>query len=258
MENLVGYAKADFVVPDSDDLAVINAAAAVWCVEVNARVHSETCAVPSTQLEIERPLLATLPALRPRIGRCEFRKVDKLSTVRAASVRYSVPSRLVGCQVEVVTFDGHVNIYDTAGVLVAEHPQLTAGESSILDEHYPTPRKAPSRAPRARTDIEREFLALGEPAEAFIRQGAAAGVATLSKEIIEIVTDILPAHGPEATTKAVARAARFGRFRAADVRSILAIGIAAPEPGEPGDTVVVALPVGEIRSFDAYRIENLA
>ena len=70
------------------------------------------CAVPVERLEVERPLLRALPSLRPRIGRVEVRTVDKLSTVRVASVRYSVPSRLVGRRVETVTFDGQVRIYD--------------------------------------------------------------------------------------------------------------------------------------------------
>ena len=55
----------------------------------------------------------------------------------------------------------------------------------MLDEHYPTPRRAPSRGPRARSDVERAFLALGEPAEAFIRAGAAAGSTMLPKEITD-------------------------------------------------------------------------
>jgi hypothetical protein len=209
-------------------------------------------------LDEERALLRELPMLRPRIGRCELRKVDKLSTIRVASARYSVPHRLVGAQVEAVTFDGRVRIYDLEGELVADHAQLAPGEAAVLDEHYPTPRKAPSRGPRARTDVEREFLALGEPAEAFIRKGAAAGSTMLPKEIIEIVDDILPAHGPELVAKALDRAARFGRFRAADVRSILAIGTAIIEPAQPGDNVVIALPSVEVRSFDAYAMENLA
>ena len=132
--------------------------------------------MPAERLVVERALLRALPSLRPRIGRVEVRKVDKLSTIRVASARYSVPSRLVGRRVEAVTFDGQVRIYDLDGELVAEHPQLAAGEASVLDEHYPTPRRAPSRGPRARSDIERAFLALGEPAEAFIRAGAAAGI----------------------------------------------------------------------------------
>lgn len=257
VERLVGYAKQDLVLPDSDDLSVLNEAAALWCAEVNAVEHSEICAVPDQRLIIERDVLRSLPMLRPRIGRVEIRKVDKLSTVRVASVRYSVPSKLVGRHVEVVTHDGRVRIYGPDGDVVAEHVQLAAGEASVLDEHYPTPRKPVSRGPRARSDVERQFLALGEPAEMFIRQGAAAGVATMSKEIIEIVTDLLPAHGPDAVTKAIARAARFGRFRAGDVRSILAIGPAGQEPVDAGRSVVVDLPSSEVRSLDAYRIENL-
>jgi hypothetical protein len=258
VENLVGYAKRDLVLPDTDDLAVLNDACRDWCAEVNARLHSEICAIPDVRLGEEREVLRDLPMLRPRIGRVEVRKVDKLSTIRVASARYSVPHRLVGAHVEAVTFDGRVRIYDLDGDLVADHRQLAPGEAAVLDEHYPTPRRAPSRGARARSRVEREFLALGEPAEVFIRHGAAAGMTMLGKEIVEIVDDLIPAHGPELVAKAVARAARFGRFRAADVRSILAIGTALPEPAAAGDSVVVALPPVEVRPFDAYAIENLA
>jgi transposase len=259
VENLVGYAKSDVPMPDdSDDLAEWNQTAVGWCGEVNGREHSEICAIPNERLETERGLLRPLPSARPRIGQAVIRKVDKLSTIRVASVRYSVPSRLVGHRVEAVTYDSQVRVYDLEGELVAEHAQLAAGEASIVDEHYPTPRRAPSRAPRARTDTEKTFLALGEPAEAFIRAGAAAGSTMLPKEISRIVTDLLPAHGPEAVTKAVERAVRFGRFRADDIASILAIGPAAPDPVAPGEQVVVDLPIAEIGTFDAYRTEELA
>jgi transposase len=260
VEHLVGYAKRDLPIPDeSSDLATWNEAAVAWCGEVNAAVHAETCRVPSEQLGVERELLRPLPALRPRIGRVEVRKVDKLSTIRVASARYSVPSRLVGQRVEAVTFDGQVRVYSLHdGALVAEHPQKGPGEASILDEHYPTPRRAPSRGPRPRSDVERTFLALGEPAEAFIRAGAAAGMTMLPKEIAEIVTDLIPAHDAADIARALRRATRFGRFRAVDVRSILAIGVAAPEPATAGDNVIVDLPAAEVRSFDAYRIGDLA
>ena len=85
---------------------MLNDACRVWCSEVNAREHSEICAVPDVRLVEERALLRELPMLRPRIGRVEVRKVDKLSTIRVASARYSVPHRLVGAHVEAVTFDG--------------------------------------------------------------------------------------------------------------------------------------------------------
>jgi transposase len=71
VENLVGYAKTDLMIPGAGgsgepfpDLAAANAAAAAWCVEVNAAVHSEVCAVPAERLVIERELLAPLPSLR--------------------------------------------------------------------------------------------------------------------------------------------------------------------------------------------------
>jgi hypothetical protein len=259
VEHLVGYAKRDVPIPDGDvDVAAWNRVAVEWCAEVNGVVHAETCAVPVEQLEIERPLLGLLPSLRPRIGHVEVRTVDKLSTIRVASARYSVPHLLRGRRVEAVTFDGRVSIYDLDGRPVAEHPQMGPGEASILDEHYPTPRRAPSRGARARSDTERTFLALGEPAEAFIRAGAAAGLTMLPKEIAVIADELIPAHDPDAIIRALQRATRFGRFRAADVRSILAVGPAVPEPAAAGDDVIVELPTVEVRGLDAYRTEGLA
>ena len=58
--------------------------------------HLRQVALPDVRLVEERSLLRELPMLRLRIGRCELRKVDKLSTIRVGSARYSVPHRLVG------------------------------------------------------------------------------------------------------------------------------------------------------------------
>jgi hypothetical protein len=98
VENLVGYAKTDLMIPGSGgagdpftDLRAANTAAAAWCVEVNAVMHSEICAVPAERLVIERELLAPSPSLRASIGSVVTRKVDRLSCVRFGSARYSVP-----------------------------------------------------------------------------------------------------------------------------------------------------------------------
>jgi transposase len=262
VECLVGYAKSDLVIPADawgGDLAAANAAGVAWCGEMNAAVHSEICAVPAERIVEERALLRPLPTARPRIGRVERRKVDRLSTVRVASARYSVPSRLVGAIVEVVTHDDVVRVYDSVGELVGEHDQQAPGGTSVLDEHYSSPRRLPQRGPRPRTPVEHEFLALGETAERFVRGGAAAGVATLARELDVIVNELIPAYGPDAVLNAMARAVRYGRYRADDVRKILAIGPATVEPAEAGEDLnVIDLPAAEVRSFDAYRIESLA
>jgi hypothetical protein len=61
----VGYAKSDLVIPADGwggHAAEANRAARVWGLEVNAKVHSETQAVPNQRLEQERPLMWVLPA----------------------------------------------------------------------------------------------------------------------------------------------------------------------------------------------------
>jgi len=78
VENLVGYAKTDLMIPQAPfgDLAAANAAAAAWCAEVNGVTHSEICAVPAGRLVTERELLAPLPSLHASVGRLVTRKVD--------------------------------------------------------------------------------------------------------------------------------------------------------------------------------------
>jgi transposase len=68
VENLVGYAKRDLIVPAIplvSDLQTVNRQAAAWCAEANAAVHSEICAVPAQRLETERRLLGELPSPCP-------------------------------------------------------------------------------------------------------------------------------------------------------------------------------------------------
>ena len=164
VENLVGYAKSDLMVPQAPfgDLAAANAAAAAWCAEVNGAVHSEICAVPAERLVIERELLAPLPSLRASIGRQVTRKVDRLSCVRFGSARYSVPVRLIGESVGLRTDDGRLLVIMTGtGQVVAEHVLVAPGEASVRDEHYGGPRPAPRRAVRPKTAAEKAFCALG-------------------------------------------------------------------------------------------------
>src|SRR5215471_9718960 len=258
VENLVGYAKSDLMVPQTPfgDLAAANAAAAAWCAEVNGAVHSEICAVPAEQLVIERELLGPLPSLRASIGRLVTRKVDRLSCVRFASARYSVPTRLIGESVGLRTDDGRLLVIVTAtGEVVAEHVLVAPGEASVRDEHYGGPRPdTPRRAVRPKTQAEKQFCALGPVAEAFITGAAASGATRLPAELAELNT-LRAAHGDEQFLAALDRAVAFCRWRAADVRSILAAGAGVPEPGvAAGDALTLDLPAVPVRALAGYAI----
>jgi hypothetical protein len=181
--------------------------------------------------------------------------VDKLSTVRIGSARYSVPHLLRGQHVDVTTVDDRVQVW-RQGELVAEHRLVPPGSSSILDEHYDRPKQAPVRAVRPRTKAEQQFLALGEDAVAFLRAAAAAGTTRLPAHLAAIVA-LRDAHGHHALTAALRRAVAFRRFTAEDVRAILAAGPAAPTPTRAGATLDVALPAVPTRTLADYRTETL-
>jgi transposase len=265
VENLVGYAKDDLLVPLeldddpwADGFAGLNERAKAWGVEVNGRRHSETYAIPVQRLDSERGLLGELPSLRLEVGPAPItRKVDKLSCIRFGSARYSVPNRLIG-QVVTVLVDERDRVLrviePVTGEVHAEHALVAPGETSIDDAHYDRPRPAtPSRGARPRTPAEREFLALGPVAEKFLVGAAAAGVTKLNTEIAEVLT-LGAAHGTDALIAALERAVAFGRWRADDVRSILATNGHAPRPTAAGQALVMTLPTVPTRSLDAYRL----
>jgi hypothetical protein len=142
------------------------------------------------------------------------------------------------------------------GEVVANHALVAPGETTIVDEHYGSTRPdKPRRAARAKTATEKRFLALGEVAESFLTGAAAAGVANLARELGEILT-LQAAHGDLALIAALERAVAFKRWRADDVRSILAAGGAAPIPRPAGQALVLTLPSVPTRSLSDYAIRG--
>ena len=213
-ENLVGYAKADVMIPQElsvADLAGANEKGLLWCDEVNAVVHSEICAVTAERLVKELEAMGTLPGLRATIGKRVVRKVDRASCVRFGSARYSVPTVHVGHQVELVAQDGKALIV-FLGEIIATHDRVAPGETSVLDEHSGGPRPMPTRAVRPRTSSEKAFCALGPPAESFIKGAAARGITSLKGDLDELAR-LEAAHGKEILPAALERGTSFGRFR---------------------------------------------
>jgi transposase len=268
VENLVRYSKDDLMVPlgvisrrvsGSADIAAANEAAKRWCEEVNSTRHSEICAVPTQRLaDTELPLLAVLPSLRPSIGRRELRKVDKLSCIRFASARYSVPNRLLGNTVEVLATSAGVTILAPGtGEMLAEHPLMAPGEVSIIDAHYGHARPArPARKIKPRSTAEKAFFALGPAAQQWLRSAAASGNTRLGPELAELAA-LEAAHGRDALVAALERAITFGRWDAKGVRSILAAGAGVAQPTEPGEALVIELPATASRPLQAYRLSDL-
>jgi hypothetical protein len=255
VENLVGYVKSDLMIPEQltvGDLATANAKGRLWLDEVNNVVHSEISAVPSERLESERHLLSALPSLRATIAKTVTRKVDRLSCVRFGSARYSVPTSHIATEVELRIRDGVITIVSN-GTVVAEHLVVSPGETSITDDHYGGPRANPGRAVRPKSAAERTFCALGPAAESFIKGAAAHGMTGLARDLGEL-SQLEAIHGREPVIAALERAVAFGRFRAADVVSILGAGHGAPRPTRSGDALIIELPSVPVRPLSDYAL----
>ncbi len=255
VEALAGYAQRDLLVPARAeggwaDLGAANAAARAWCAEVNGRPHSEIAAVPVERLAAERPLLRALPSLRPPLRRGVERTVDRLGTIRLGAARYGVPQYLAGRRVEVLADEAAV-VIRCDGAEVIRHAPVAPGEVALGE--LAAPDRRPARALRPRTAAELAFLGFGPPAEAFLRAAAAAGTTRLAGEVAAIVA-LEATWGRDALLSALGRAARFRRFRAADVRAILRAGEGVPTPAPPGGPLDLGLPPVPVRPLDAYAL----
>jgi transposase len=256
VENLVGYVKRDLMIPEelsSRDLRRANELARDWMEEVNALAHSEIAAVPRERLEVELELLGPLPQLRANTAKVIYRTVDKLSCVRFASARYSVPTQNIGKVVQLRASDGHLTI-TLLGLTLAEHPLVLPGETSILDDHYGGPRSKPRRALRPRTPDEVVFCTYGPVAEAFIKGACAKGSTSLKRDL-GILVLLERSHGRPAVLRALERAVEFGRFRADDVESILYAGDGVARRTRAGDALITTLPQVARRPLSDYQVE---
>jgi hypothetical protein len=126
----------------------------------------------------------------------------------------------------------------------------------VHDAHYGGARPdKPLRSVRPSTPAEKAFCALGPVAETFLKGAAAAGVTRLGVEL-EALAGLEAAHGRDALVAALERAVAFDRWRAEDVRSILAAGTGAPRPTGPGEALLIPLPIVPTRPLSAYAIES--
>jgi hypothetical protein len=255
VEHLCGYAQQDLLIPaltegGFEEIGAANAAARAWCAEVNGRVHSEIAAVPAERLVTERELFRPLPSLRPPLRTGEPRKVDKTGMVRFGSGRYAVASELAGAVVEVRADEGEV-VISRQGCELIRHALVAPGEVALGP--YADQARKPARGVRPRTAAELTFLSWGAVAETFLRAAAAAGTLRLEGELCQLV-DLEAAWGREALSQALERAVRFRRFKASDIRAILAAGSGVATPIPAGTQLVLDLPPVPERPLSAYAL----
>jgi hypothetical protein len=231
-EATVRVAKADLVPTDHnlreqyEDWPALEKACQQFMADVNTRPHRATRQPPITLLAQEHAHLHRLPRLPHTLCFGQTRKVDPQSTVSVGDAVYSVPHELIGERVW-VRAEGEqmvvVHVDEPHGPReVARHALTTPGRPSIKDEHYPPrPAGALERKPRARGDEEREFLAIGQGAERWLKRAAAEGTQRIRRKMAEAV-DLAKLHGAGPVGEALERCASYGRFADGDLASILA------------------------------------
>ena len=231
-EATVKIAKADLVAtehnlrPAYGSFGELEAACEQFMADVNTRPHRSTCEPPVLRLAQEHEHLHRLPRMPHTLCFGQTRTVDRQSTISVGSAVYSVPHELIdervwarveGSELVVVHVDGPAGPRE-----VARHALTTPGRPSICDEHYPPrPAGALDRKPSARSAEEREFLAIGEGAEAWLIKAAAAGAQRIRRKMAEAV-DLAKLHGRQQVCDALGTCARHDRFSDGDLASVLA------------------------------------
>jgi transposase len=235
-EATVKLAKADVVPKDTnlledyDSFAQLEAACDAFGEMVNARTHRVTRRAPVEMLAEERARLHPLPAQPHTVSFGVTRVVAaRTPMVTFEAGQYSVPHPLLG-QTVWVRVHGRgeservviVHVGETGPVEVARWARATPGSPRIDDAHFPpAPAGALGRAPKPRTDAEREFLALGDGARLWLTEAAAAGSTKMQVKMAAAVATA-KLLGPGEVDWALGHAAVHARFAEADLASILA------------------------------------
>jgi len=193
--------------------------------EVNTRPHRATLEPPVVRLAEEHERLHRLPRLPHTVCFGETRKVNWQSLISVGGAQYSVPHELIdervwarvdGEELVVIHVDGSAGPRE-----VARHRLTTPGRPAICDEHYPPrPAGALERKPRARSAEEQAFLALGDGAQQWLVNAAAAGTQRVRRKMAEAV-DLAKLHGNQEVERALRTCAQAGRFADGDLVSIL-------------------------------------
>ncbi|MEP6816436.1 MAG: IS21 family transposase, partial [Marmoricola sp.] len=234
-ESTVKLAKADLVPKDTNLLeaygsfAELEAACAVFCEEVNTRIHRVTRRAPGEMLAEEQARLHPVPTDPYTVAFGLTRTVPaSMPMVSFEAGQYSVPHTLLG-ETAWVRVHGRgvdeqviiVHLGAAGPVEVARHRRASPGSPKITPEHFPpVPAGALGRRPRAKNAADVEFLALGEGAHMWLVEAAAAGSTKMRVKMVQALA-LAKLFDPAEVDWALGHAAVHGRFAEADLASIL-------------------------------------
>ncbi len=234
-ESTVKVAKADLVPKDTnllaayDSFADLEAACEVFCEQVNARVHRVTRRAPVDMLAEEQARLHPVPLVPHTVAFGVTRTVaTKTPIVAYDGGQYSVPSHLLGQTVWVRVHGAGageqviiVHVGPAGPAEVARHQRATPGSPRLDDAHFPPPPAgALGRIPKARNESEAAFLVLGDGAQLWLTEAAAAGTTKVRAKMGHAVT-LSKLFGTAEVDWALGHAAVHARFGHGDLASIL-------------------------------------
>ena len=230
VEATVRIAKADIVPTTAnlraayDSFSELEGACQDAMDRFNAREHRETRRAPDDMIAEERLRLHPVPSHAHTLAFGEARTVDRDSTIRYGSARYSVPHTLVGEKVWARVSGDELVLVDVAPAgarEVARHKLTTPGNPRIDDAHYPERTTDPlNPRPRPKSAHERAFLALGDGAEQWLIEAAATGVQRVRTKMTE-ATELATLVGADVVNRALGLAAASTRFATGDLASIV-------------------------------------
>lgn len=230
-EATVRIAKADLVPTDANLLdeygrfGDVAAACEQLCDELNGRPHRVTRRAPAEMLLEERSRLHRVPDQPYTLAFGMSRTVGtKLPLIDLDLCQYSVPQELRG---EVVWAREHgdeiviVHVGKEGPVEVARHQRTTPGNPRIDPRHFgPQPEGPLHRTPRARTEAEAEFLAIGIGAHHWLTEAGQAGVLRVRAKMTHALS-LAKLYGAEPVDWALGHAAVWQRFADGDLESMV-------------------------------------
>jgi transposase len=237
VEASVKLAKADLVptatnlLPAYESFAELETACGEFTTMINNRAHRLTRRAPTEMLAEEQVRLHRVPD-SPHTAAFGLARRVPVNTpmVTFEHGQYSVPKRLVGEQVwvrahgmgaaeEVIV----VHLDPRSGpVEVARHLRAVPGSPRIDDDHFggPVDKQPGEYTIRPRTEAESAFLAIGDGAQVWLAEAAAAGTSRIRAKMEAAVT-MAKVAGNTRVDWALGHAAVNGRFGWGDLSSIV-------------------------------------